>query len=225
MSPPCASKLSTFWLAAAVAFCWISPAVAFRAGLPGVKAARCPLLRLVGGLGSARAKSPARGKSPGRPKSTRVDSNVRTGGGVERWLKELGLGERVGDFNREAITVEALARMDDSQLQAMGVDRLSDRLTLVGRARDALGRKRLESEIEKAEARQHKLAGVPNVTEVPSTVFKRRWESYRTYIGQMLPFFSGKVRKIDTGQEQAANERVGDKRRLRDASDDERSGG
>jgi hypothetical protein len=30
--------------------------------------------------------------------------------------------------------------MDDSQLQAMGVDRLGDRLTLFGRARDALGR-------------------------------------------------------------------------------------
>jgi hypothetical protein len=87
-------------------------------------------------------------------------------GGVESWLKELGLGERIGDFNGEAISVEALARMDDSQLQAMGVDRLSDRLTLVGRARDALGRERLESEIETAEARQHKLAGVPTVTEV-----------------------------------------------------------
>ena len=166
MSPPCASKLSTFWLSAAVVFCWIYPAVAFRAGLPGAKAARCPLLRLAGGLGSALAESPARGKSPGRPKSAHVDSNVGTVGGVESWLKELGLGERIGDFNREAITVEALARMDDSQLQAMGVDRLSDRLTLVGRARDALGRERLESEIETAEARQHKLAGVPTVTEV-----------------------------------------------------------
>jgi hypothetical protein len=72
---------------------------------------------------------------------TNVGSSVAgTVGGVESWLKELGLEDRVGDFKREAITVEALARMDDSQLQAMGVDRMGDRLTLLGRARDALGR-------------------------------------------------------------------------------------
>jgi hypothetical protein len=46
--------------------------------------------------------------------------------------------DRVGYFKREAITVEALTRMDDCQLRAMGVHR--DRLTLFGRARDALGR-------------------------------------------------------------------------------------
>ena len=71
---------------------------------------------------------------------TNVGSNVGAVGGVESWLEELGLEERVGDFEREAITVEALARMDDSQLQAMGVNRMGDRLTLSGRARDALGR-------------------------------------------------------------------------------------
>jgi hypothetical protein len=72
---------------------------------------------------------------------TNVGSSVAgTVGGVESWLKELGLEDRAGDFKREAITVEALARMDDSQLQAMGVERLGDRLTLLGRARDALGR-------------------------------------------------------------------------------------
>jgi adenylate kinase len=34
-----------------------------------------------------------------------------------------------------------------------------------------------------------------------STAFKRRLESYRAYIRQVLPFFSGKVRKIDAGLE------------------------
>ena len=83
---------------------------------------------------------PSRSAAVASVASTNVGSSVGTAGGVESWLKELGLEDRVGDFKREAITVEALARMDDSQLQAMGVDRLGDRLTLLGRARDALGR-------------------------------------------------------------------------------------
>ena len=39
---------------------------------------------------------------------------------------------------QESNTVEALARMDHDALRTVGVGRMGDRLTVLGRARDAL---------------------------------------------------------------------------------------
>ena len=71
----------------------------------------------------------------GQRKRAGQSDRAAVGGLVEGWLVSLGLESRVCDFKREAIDVEALAFMDLEQLQAMGIDKMGDRLKLLGRAR------------------------------------------------------------------------------------------